>query len=59
MAYRKCSIMADGDLSVCSGPSVVPGPEWMFREGLLEEGRIRNNHGSESEESLREETREI
>lgn len=30
--------------SVCPEPSVVPGPEWMFR-GLLEEGRIRANPG--------------
>lgn len=40
MAYSQCSIMAEGDLSVCSQPSAVPGPEWMFKGGVLEEIEI-------------------
>ena len=40
MAYSQCSIMAEGDLSVGSQPSAVPGPEWMFKGGVLEEIEI-------------------
>lgn len=42
-AYSKCSII------VGSEPHTVPSTEWTLREGLLEEGRIRDNDGSESE----------
>ena len=40
MAYSQCSIMAEDDLSMCSQPSAVPGPEWMFKGGVLEELEI-------------------
>lgn len=43
MAYSKCSII------VGSEPHTVPSTEWTLREGSLEEGRIRDNDGSESE----------
>lgn len=37
MAYSKFSIIAGGDLSVCSEPSVVPGTEWILRSSLRKE----------------------
>lgn len=43
MAYSKYSII------VGSEPCTVPSTEWTLREGSLEEGRIRDNDGSESE----------
>ena len=48
MAHSKCSIITDGDLNVCPEPGIVPDTEWMLK-GLLEEERIRDNGGSESE----------
>lgn len=40
MAHSQCSIVAEGDLSVCSLPSAVLGLEWMFPGGVLEELEI-------------------
>lgn len=40
MAYSQCSIMAEGDLSMCSQPSAVPSPEWMSKEVCWKELEI-------------------